>query len=315
MITGIDNLRGGPDQNIGVPDRRHAMFERCLDADHDLAHAKVDGFDTWRFGKGEKGIGHEVLCVPERHGAWAGMKQIELLAVFGRVPGQRHERRHRGLAANPRETGETIVQPLGGIDSAKTGIGRGLFGAEIGPGLQILKRIDDAPADLAVFRPSAVGAMLFQRAAGETEESRGLGCPQVARRQAGQRIGHDRVSVFLALAGKIAGGPKARMAERDREGGCRRWGVAFPIPRRTESTASASAKGVVQQIEISAAHQSFPALDEPDRSIAKVVGFPGTDRDTLHPEQSCGDDAIARAVLVGVKRAQALDQTVAALNR
>lgn len=90
-------------------------------------------------------------------------------------------------------------------------------------------------------------------------------------------------------------------------------GRVFDTPTN-ECAASAAAKGIAQEIKISAAHQSFAALDKPDRSIAKVVGLPGTDRDTLHPEQSCGNDAITRAVLVGVKYAQALDQTVAPLG-
>ena len=105
------------------------------------------------------------------------------------------------------------------------------------------------------------------------------------------------------------------MAERDREGGCRRRGVAFSIPPRNGGAASAAAEGIAQQIEISAAHQGLSALHEPDCSIAEVMGFPAARGHAIRPEQGCGDGAIARPVLAGVKRAQGLDQAVATLGR
>jgi hypothetical protein len=48
--------------------------------------------------------------------------------------------------------------------------GRSL-GAEIGPGLQVIERIDHATADLSVLRSSAVSAVLFERPAGKAPES------------------------------------------------------------------------------------------------------------------------------------------------
>jgi len=54
-----------------------------------------------------------------------------------------------------------------------------------------------------------------------------------------------------------------------------------------------------------------PALHEPDRPIAEVMGLPAARWRTVHSEQGCGNGTIARAVLVGVKRAQGLDLAVA----
>src|SRR5712691_9930815 len=53
---------------------------------------------------------------------------------------------------------------LGGKDGPGAGIGGRGLGAEIGPGLEIFERVDDAAADLPVLRPSAVGAVLLERA-------------------------------------------------------------------------------------------------------------------------------------------------------
>src|SRR6516225_7800390 len=83
---------------------------------------------------------------------------------------------------------------LGWVDCSGAWIGGRGLGTEIGPGLQIIERIYDAAADLAVLRPRSVSAMLLKRTARETEKSRGLGRAQKARRQAGKRIRHDESS-------------------------------------------------------------------------------------------------------------------------
>src|SRR5208283_110363 len=80
---------------------------------------------------------------------------------------------------------------LGRVDRSRTWIGGRGLGTEIGPGLQIIERINDAAANLAVLRPRSIGAMLLKRTAGETEKSRSLGRAQEARWQAGERIRHD----------------------------------------------------------------------------------------------------------------------------
>jgi hypothetical protein len=45
------------------------------------------------------------------------------------------------------------------------------------------------------------------------------------------------------------------------------------------------------------------------------MGFPAAHGHAIRPEQRCGDGAIARPILAGVKRAQGLDQVVATLGR
>jgi hypothetical protein len=91
-------------------------------------------------------------------------------------------------------------------------------------------------------------------------------------------------------------------------------GRVFDTPEKG-GAASAAAEGIAQQIEISAAHQGLPALYEPDRSIAEVMGFPGPCGDALGPKQSFGNGAIGGTVLACIKRAQALDQASAPLYR
>lgn len=78
---------------------------------------------------------------------------------------------------------------------------------------------------------------------------------------------------------------------------------------------SPATKGIAQQIQIAVAHQLLTVMHEPDRSIAKVVGFPGACGDALCSKQGFGNGAIGCTVLACIKRAQALDQTSATLNR
>src|SRR5262245_61643123 len=71
------------------------------------------------------------------------------------------------------------------VDRSGAGIrGRGLR-ATIRPGLEVVERVDDPSTNLPVDRAGAVGAMLLERSAGETQESGRLGCAQKARRQTG----------------------------------------------------------------------------------------------------------------------------------
>ena len=41
-IAGLHDLRGGPDQNIRIPDRRHAVFRHSFDANGDGPSVEVD---------------------------------------------------------------------------------------------------------------------------------------------------------------------------------------------------------------------------------------------------------------------------------
>jgi hypothetical protein len=86
---------------------------------------------------------------------------------------------------------------LGWVDCSGAWIGGRGLGTEIGPGLQIIERINHAAADLAVLRPRSISTMLLERTAGQTEKSRSLGRAQKARRQAGKRIRHDEFPVVL----------------------------------------------------------------------------------------------------------------------
>ena len=45
-VARLNNLAGGPDQNIGVPDRRHAVVGNSFDADRDVARGKINRADT-----------------------------------------------------------------------------------------------------------------------------------------------------------------------------------------------------------------------------------------------------------------------------
>src|SRR5262249_13198335 len=118
-------------------------------------------------------------------------------------------------------------------DGPYAGIGGRGLGAEIGPGLEVFERIDDAAADLSVLRASAVGAVLLERAAGEAKEAGRLGRAQKAWRQAGEWVGHDRTSVVLAAAA----GQRRRVGGHDGEATGRRGmvkigGVVFATPER-----------------------------------------------------------------------------------
>ena len=94
-----------------------------------------------------------------------------------------------------------------------TRIGSRGLGATIGLGFQIIERVDDAAPDLPIRRACAVGAVLFKRAAGEAEESGRFGRAQKARRQTGQRVGHDRTSVILQRPPGLGGESSTTMAE------------------------------------------------------------------------------------------------------
>src|SRR3546814_12721909 len=79
----------------------------------------------------------------------------------------------RSAAGSTGEGRRQDVVALGGKDGAAAGIGRGVLGAEIGPGLEVLDGIDDAAAELAIGGAGSVGAVLLKRAAGRSEERRG----------------------------------------------------------------------------------------------------------------------------------------------
>src|SRR3954469_8494444 len=96
---------------------------------------------------------------------------------------------------------------------ASTWIAGGRLGAPVGPSLEVIERIDDAAADLAVSGARAVGSVLFQGTAGKAKESGRLGRAQVSWRQAGVRIAHLKNSVVLWSASEFGGASTDTLAE------------------------------------------------------------------------------------------------------
>lgn len=88
---------------------------------------------------------------------------------------------------------------LGGQDRVAGIVGCRTLLAPAHPGLQILDRIDDAPADLGIFRAGAVGAMLLKCAAGKTEKSSGFGGSEIARRKACVGIGLVPLAIWSGV--------------------------------------------------------------------------------------------------------------------
>ena len=73
---------------------------------------------------------------------------------------------------------------LGGKDTAARIRRRG-DEAAVGPGFQVLERVDDAPAELSIGGTGAVGPVFFKRAIRETKEAGRFGCAEKALRHAG----------------------------------------------------------------------------------------------------------------------------------
>jgi len=117
---------------------------------------------------------------------------------------------------------ESLRDTFGGEDRADAGLGGELAGAGANPVLQIIHCIDHTAAELPVFRASALGAVLFQRAIGKAKKSRRLGRAQVAWWQAGQGIGHLKTPVLFHLVTDGCRAAKANMAA-DNRGGMTKW--------------------------------------------------------------------------------------------
>ncbi len=81
-VLRLHDLAGGPDQDVGIPDRGNAVFGRALHADGDIAAAKVDRRNTPRLRQREERIGHQVLSVARRHVARQCAEQVELFPLL-----------------------------------------------------------------------------------------------------------------------------------------------------------------------------------------------------------------------------------------
>ena len=204
---------------------------------------------------------------------------------------------------------------LGGKNGSDAGMGGRAFGADVSPGLEVVERIDDAPTDLSVFWPRAVGAVLFQRPARPPQKSarpRACGESAAANRPA------DRA--FEGLRDLLARHRPRWRAKRSRwrsgagKGDADDEGVlAIPQSERERSLRFATRQA--QQFAIAAVHQFQPRFYEADGPIAQVVRLPGPFGNAFRPQQTFGDCAIGGAVDSGVERAQRQQEPLFALRR
>ena len=113
--------------------------------------------------------------------------------------------------------------------------------------------------------------------------------------------------------GEVGGASGVTMAERTREGGCRRSGGGFSIPLGNYELLLAAR--MPQQFAIASAHQSKTALHETDGPVAKVVGFPGAIGDTHGAEQNVSNHAVSIAVHSRIECAESQSQSLTPLRR
>jgi hypothetical protein len=197
-VSRLDDLRGGPDQHIGVPDGRHAVVGHGLDPYGDRAGAVVDRPDTLRFGQREERIGHEVLGVTRCEIAGQRPEQVELVPLADALVLEGHV--WPPLSADTRRVGERVHVRLCRQHGPGPGIGGRRLGPAVGPGLEIVDRVHDSAADLPVGWARTVGSVFLKGTSGEAEKTCGFRRSQKARRQAGGRIGHANDSVVLTRA-------------------------------------------------------------------------------------------------------------------
>jgi hypothetical protein len=111
--------------------------------------------------------------------------------------------------------------------------------------------------------------------------------------------------------GEVGGASGVTMAERTREGGCRRSGGGFSIPLGNDEPLLAAR--LTQQLAIASGHQSQTALHETNGPIAQIVGFPGPFGDVLGAKQALGERAIAIAFDAAIERAHCQGQSLSTL--
>ena len=202
-MSRASTICGLPDENVGVPDgHKHAGHR--LDADDNRASFEVDGHEALGLAS-ERTIGHEVLRT--RGANRQAVLETDELLTFSVAP----RGGHRSPAPATRLHQQRVVSLCGQDGTAR--IGGGGHGAAVGPGLQVFQRVDDAAAKLPVGRAGAIGAVLFERPVGQTEEAGSLGRAHVTWRYAGEAVGHGRTSVFLVRPRRSGGGSGARWSE------------------------------------------------------------------------------------------------------
>lgn len=113
--------------------------------------------------------------------------------------------------------------------------------------------------------------------------------------------------------GEVGGASRVTMAERAREGGCRRSGGGFSIPLGNYELLLAAR--MPQQFAIASAHQSKTALHETNGPIAQIVGFPGVLGNTFGAEQNFSDHAVTIAAHPRIECAESQRQSLTPLGR
>src|ERR1700688_1116665 len=108
-------------------------------------------------------------------------------------------------------------------------------------------------------------------------------------------------------AGEVGGASGVTMAERTREGGCRRSGGRFSIPLENHELLLAAR--LPQQFAVASAHQSKTALHETNGPIAQIVSFPGVLGNTFGAEQNFSDHAVAIAAHSRIESAESQRQS------
>ncbi len=63
MVGGLDDLARGPDQQVGIPDRRHAVLGQAMHFDPDPARLVEDRRSAPSLGEAEEGLAHQVALV------------------------------------------------------------------------------------------------------------------------------------------------------------------------------------------------------------------------------------------------------------
>lgn len=168
--------------------------------------------------------------------------------------------------------GGISVYPPCGMHGALAGIAGRTAQAQFSPGVEIGKRVDDPPAELAVDWPGAVAAVLFERASGEPEMHGSIGRPQeTSYNWSGSGI-HG-----LAPLGFEHSGGLPLVAEINGEaqafGGSDRMGGAFIVtPPHSHSHRAAS--GVAQELAVAAIHKAAGFGNQPEHMAAFTRSLP-----------------------------------------
>ena len=88
-VARFNELTRRPNQNVGIPDGRHAVFGYGFDRDPCGPHCEVDRCGAPRLGKAEEGPGHQILSIARGNVTGHRVEQVELLLGAHRT----HQRR------------------------------------------------------------------------------------------------------------------------------------------------------------------------------------------------------------------------------